>query len=375
MTTPAPSPDAPDLGPIPLEAAPLVPEVVGSPAASALDAKPVDAPARTEEAVGGPVDGGVQRTATLMLALACAAWGVSFVFLKVIDGALARDLTGPPWLAALWVVAVRFLLGGALLLPLPAVRRGFTPGLWRDAGLLALPSVLGYALQTAGMRGLDAGANAFLTSLYTPLTPLFAWLLLRKVPEARVLLAVPVAVAGIWLLAGMTEIGFSLHVLLVVLADVCWALQILGIDRWARKHPPGAFSCALFLWIGLGGLALLGGGLLLAGDQAPALAVLAKPLADPGLLRNLLGLVTVSTIGAMVLINAWQPSLDPSRAALLYTLEPVFAALFSVAVTAERFDGWKLTGCAVLLGANLVVEAPAIKAVLGRRLARTAAGS
>jgi drug/metabolite transporter (DMT)-like permease len=365
VTTPAQSPDAPDLGPVPLEAAPAH-EVLGAPA----DARPVEAKVAAE-----PVGGGAQRTATLMLAIACAAWGVSFVFIKVVDQVLARDLTGPPWLAALWVVAVRFLVAGALLLPLPAVRRGFDAGLWRDAGLLALPSVLGYALQVAGMRGLDPGANAFLTSLYTPLTPILAWLLLRKVPERRVLLAVPVAVAGIWLLAGMTEIGFSLHVLLVVLADVCWALQILGIDRWARKHPPGAFSCALFLWIGLGGLVLLGGGLLVAGDAAPAASVLLKPLADPGLVPNLLGLVVVSTIGAMVLINAWQPSLDPSRAALLYTLEPVFAALFSVAVTAERFDGWKLAGCGVLLGANLVVEAPAIRAVVGRRLARTAAGS
>jgi drug/metabolite transporter (DMT)-like permease len=294
--------------------------------------------------------------ATAALVLACAAWGISFVFLKDLDTGLERALGEPWWLAACWVVAVRFLLAGALLAPL--VARGLARPVWRDALLLAVPSVTGYLLQVAGMRGLDAGTNAFITSLYTPLTPLLAWALLRRAPGARVALAAPVALLGVALLGGGLEWapGAWLHAACVAAGAVCWALQILGIDRWARRHPPGAFSCALFLWIGLGGLLATGLGALGAGVEP---ARLARPFADPALVRSLGGLVVVSTIVAMVLINAYQPALDPSRAALLYTLEPAFAAGFAVLLQGERFEGLKLAGCLVLLLANLIVEAPA----------------
>lgn len=293
--------------------------------------------------------------ATAALTVACAAWGISFVFLKDVDRGLERALGEPWWLAACWVVAVRFLAAGALLAPI--VWRGLDRAAWRDALLLAIPSVTGYLLQVAGMRGLDAGTNAFLTSLYTPLTPLLAWLLLARAPSGRVLLAVPVALLGVGLLGGSLELarGAWLHAACVMAGAVCWALQILGIDRWARRHPPGAFSCALFLWIGLGGLLVTGGGALGAGVEA---ARLARPFGDPALVAAMAGLVVVSTIVAMVLINAYQPALDPSRAALLYTLEPAFAAWFAVLLHAEPFEGLKLAGCLALLAANLIVEAP-----------------
>jgi drug/metabolite transporter (DMT)-like permease len=294
--------------------------------------------------------------ATFALTVACAAWGISFVFIKDVDRALERALGEPAWLAPCWIVAVRFLAAGSLMLPFV---RGLTRAAMKDGLLLALPSVAGYLLQVAGMRGLDAGTNAFLTSLYTPLTPLLAWLLLRRAPSGRVLAAVPVAVTGVALLtrADGADVSsmVSLHATLVMLGAVCWALQILGIDRWARRHPPASFSCALFLWIGLGGLLSTIVGAFVA-DVAPAR--LMAPLHDDALLRSMAGLVLVSTIVAMVLINAYQPALDPSRAALLYTLEPAFAAAFAFALHGEAFRGLKLAGCVVLLLANVVVEAP-----------------
>jgi drug/metabolite transporter (DMT)-like permease len=303
-----------------------------------------------------------RRMATVGLALACAAWGISFPFLKDVDTGLARALReAPAWLAPCWLVAARFLLAGALLWPF--VRRAITRDVWRDALLLALPSAPGYLLQTGGMRGVDAGTNAFLTSLYTPLTPLLAWLLLRRAPAPRVLVAVPVALAGVALLSRAEAAGApapggpskALYEGLVLLATLCWALQILGIDRWARRHPAGAFSAALFVWIGLGGL-LAALGVAAWGRVAPDL--LLAPLGRPRIVVGLAGLVLVSTILAMVLITRFQPDLDPSRAAILYTLEPAFAAVFALLLQGERFAGGKLAGCLVLLAANVVVEVP-----------------
>jgi drug/metabolite transporter (DMT)-like permease len=293
-----------------------------------------------------------RRIALAALAGACAAWGLSFVLIKDLDRTLSAELAWSPWTASTWIVAVRFLLAFAVLATLPAVRRGLrSRSLHRDAFLLALPSAAGYALQAAGMRGMDPGVNAFLTSLYTPLTPLLGWLLFRRVPPGKVLAAVPVALAGVVLLTGPAGAGFGLDEALVVVGAVFWALQILFIDRYARRHAAGPYSAAYFLWSGILGLVALG-----VTREDRTAADLLGPLLRADLLPAVAALVLLSTVLALFLLVRFQPRVDPSRAALLYVLEPVFAAIFAATLRGEPFGGWKLAGCLLLLGANVLVE-------------------
>jgi drug/metabolite transporter (DMT)-like permease len=290
-----------------------------------------------------------RRTAIGALVLACAAWGISFVFLKDSDRILETALGGDALTAAAWIVTVRFLLSAAMLLPWPAIHRRITKPLARDAFWLALPSAAGYLLQAAGMRGLDAGTNAFLTSLYTPFTPLLAWLLFRKRPGLRIGAAVAVALAGVVVLTGPSGLGFGIHEALVVAGAVCWAFQILLIDRLARRHPTAPFAAVFFLWTGL--LALPG---LIGADPGAAVAALLRP----DLQIPIWGLVVVSTLFTLIVLVHFQPRLDPSRAALLYVLEPGFAALFATLLHDEPFEGFKLAGCLMILFANVAVELP-----------------
>jgi drug/metabolite transporter (DMT)-like permease len=74
------------------------------------------------------------------------------------------------------------------------------------------------------------------------------------------------------------------------------------------------------------------------------------------LILPVLGLVLLSTLFTLVALIRYQPVLDPSRAALLYVLEPAFAAMFARILVGEPFHGWKLVGCLTLLAANLSVE-------------------
>jgi len=286
-----------------------------------------------------------------MLALACAAWGVSFVFLKDSDRILEGALGGTGMTAACWVVTVRFLVAGLVLLAWPGVLRGLSRPVLRDSLWLALPSALGYVLQAAGMRGLEAGTNAFLTSLYTPFTPLLAWLLFRKMPAGRVLVAVAVAMAGVAVLTGPSGNGFGWYEFLVVIGAVCWAFQILIIDRVARRHPAGSFSSGYFLWTGVLGLIAL---LLFRGDATAG--DLLGALLRPDLQLPIWGLALLSTLFTLVVLVKYQPDLDPSRAALLYVMEPAFAAVFAMALHGEPFGGYKGIGCLMLLGANVLVE-------------------
>ncbi len=300
-----------------------------------------------------------RRVAVAMLSLACMAWGLSFVLIKDADGLLSDAVGLPPGLASAWIVAARFLIAFALLAAWPSVlSRLFRGPVLRDGFILAVPSVLGYTLQAAGMRGLEPGANAFLTSLYTPFTPLLAFLLFRRPPAARVLAAVPVALVGVAVLTGVGRHGdfsllarFGASEALVVTGSVCWAMQILLIDRLARRHPALPFSASLFLWTGLLALAAFS---VQGGFSRPLDAL--RPFLISGLRVPLAGLVLLSTILTLVLLVRYQPRLDPSRAALLYLLEPAFAAVFAVALAGESFGGAKLAGCLLLLSANVLVE-------------------
>ena len=289
--------------------------------------------------------------ATAALVFACTFWGLSFVWIKDLDqrvtAVLAPDGGLPPWVAPFWVVTVRFALAGALLALWGRVRRGLRWEVWRDAFWLGLPSAAGYLLQVGGMQGMDAGTNAFLTSLYTPLTPLLAWWLLGARPRGKILVASGLAVLGVALLEAPEEATFGIHEGLVMMGAVCWALQILAIDRFAAGHPTGAFSCALFVWVA----ALSAPALLWAPVDAERMvrAVVAPELSGP-----MVGLVLLSTIVSLMLLNRFQPEVDPSRAALIYVAEPAFAAVFAVLLHDEPFGGWKLVGCATLLLANVV---------------------
>jgi drug/metabolite transporter (DMT)-like permease len=296
---------------------------------------------------------GSRRVALGALTMACMAWGLSFVLINDVDEILADRYGWSLVTAASWGVAMRFLLASAVLVPWPVVRRGLSWPVLRDGLWLALPSAAGYVLQAAGMRGVEPGTNAFLTSLYTPFTPLLGWLLFRRVPAGRVLAAVPVALAGVAMLTRIWKAaggGFGFHEGLVVAGAVCWAFQILLIDRFGRRHPTGPFSGAYFLWTGVLGLVALA----TLGDARVEDALAAAVL--PEIQVPIWGLALLATVFTLMMIIRYQPRIDPSRAALLYVAEPVFAAIFAVLIDGEPFEGWKLVGCATLLAANVMVE-------------------
>jgi drug/metabolite transporter (DMT)-like permease len=87
-------------------------------------------------------------------------------------------------------------------------------------------------------------------------------------------------------------------------------------------------------------------------DLATVRAVLVEPgFYEPALLAGFFG-----TLVALSLLTAFQRYLSPVRAAILYALEPVWAAIIAVGVGQTTIDGWLLFGGGALLLGNLFVE-------------------
>ncbi len=288
-----------------------------------------------------------------LLLITAFLWGVTFVAQKDAVGLL------PP----LAFVATRFGVSALALAPFALleqrwVRRRASPGSTRLAIAIGLSLFLGTSLQQAGLETTSATNGGFLTACYVVLTPFVVWALSRTRPRAIVLLASLVSLLGAWLLAaggGPAEpptIGDGL----VLLADFAWAAGIaltpLFLIRAARP-----LTLAFVQYAVCGALAALAS--IALESVEPHAFVEAAPL--------ILFAGLVSGAVAYTLQIFAQRYTPPAEAALILSLESVFAALAGAIMLGERLTALGALGCAlILLGAVVVEAAPA----LGRRVAR-----
>jgi drug/metabolite transporter (DMT)-like permease len=254
-------------------------------------------------------------------------------------------------------LAVRFAISSAVLAPFA----------WRPllglprSGLLAgagVGTLLGaaYALQTAGLHRTTVSSTGFITGLYVVFTPLLALVLFGTHVPLAAWAGVGLSVAGLLLLNG-TPGGSLLGNALVLANAVSQSGQIAAMERFAPRYDPRALTFLQMSVCCAGFLAIAGG---LGELRAPRGWTVWGALLVTGIFAGALG----------YLIATWvQARTTAARAALVFTLEAPFAALFGVLLADERLGwvGW--AGCAVML-AGIVLAEPATAGVLRRLVAR-----
>ncbi len=257
--------------------------------------------------------------AELVLLGVTLAWGGSFL---VVKGALDE-------LGTHWLLVLRFALAAAALAA-GFGRRAFDLG--RDPGgrtpwrpVLAIAALLwaGFALQTAGLTWTTPARSGFITATYVGMVPLLARLVLGRALSWSVGLAVSVALGGLYLLTDPRGSGVNLGDGLTLLGALAFAAHMLALDRYARVLPTPALALAQLA--GVAGVSLP---LALMFEPAPT-ALSAGTLAAIGYLA------LVCSAGAFLGQTWGQRHTSPTRAALIFSLESLFAALLSVAAGAE----------------------------------------
>jgi drug/metabolite transporter (DMT)-like permease len=271
---------------------------------------------------------------TVALLLMTAVWGVTFVQVKD-----AVELY-PIFL----FLALRFAVSTAALgIPFGARlrrldRRGFAAGLVLGAFLAT-----GYALQTFGLSKATVTSTGFITGLFVPLTPVFAALIFRDRIGASGWVGTGLATAGLALLSGV-EVG-SVAASLYLLGGACsFALHIVFTSRFAPRHDIAALTL-LQMFVALGAFGAIG--------------LASEPLETP---RGwtIWGAVLVTGVFASALgfvVQTWaQSKTTATKAALVITMEPVFAGLFGYLLAGDRLSAVAWVGAAVILGGMLVAE-------------------
>lgn len=280
-----------------------------------------------------------------LLLLTAAIWGFAFVAQR-----MGMEYVGP-----FTFNGVRFLLGAAALVPLVwrlGGRKGVEPAPERKAsarayvlgGALAGAALFaGASLQQVGLVYTTAGKAGFITGLYVVLVPLLG-LFFRQRPGAGTWVGVVLAAGGMYLLSVTETFSMAFGDFLVLLCALCFALHVLLIGYLSPLLESVRLSCLQFAVCGVLSLivALAVEEITWAGLEAAMLPILYGGLFSVGV--------------AYTLQVVAQRKAKPAHAAILLSMESVFAALGGYLMLGEVMDARALIGCGLMLAGMLASQ-------------------
>lgn len=273
--------------------------------------------------------------ADFVLIAITAVWGSTFLLIK--------DALGD--VDPMSFLALRFGLG-ACVLTLLARRKLLDRKLAVVGASLGALLFLGFALQTWGLSSTTPSRSAFITGLSVVLVPLASILVFRRRPSPPTMVAVLLAAVGLRIFTQSSAPGASAYLkgdVLTVGCAVAYAFHITLTERYAARFPAIPLV-AVQLWV-------------VAGVSAASLPFVDRHLHLSG---ALVGAVVycgvVATAGAIGLQTWAQARTRAVRAAVIYSLEPVFTALYGALSGRERLTRTTLLGGGLILLAVLVSE-------------------
>jgi drug/metabolite transporter (DMT)-like permease len=223
---------------------------------------------------------------------------------------------------------------------------------------------LGFELQVSGLRYTTPALSAFITSLGSAWVPVLAWLFFRTPARPITVLGLMAGVGGTLLLAGGADEAYiswhwGLGEILTLLSSIVFAVEILLLDRLGKHVESAHITVGFMVMTCL--LATIVAVATAAAQLSFTISVkwAADMLRSGSVVRDLMLLGVLSTAMAFHWMNKYQPRLTPTRAALIYLLEPVFAALFAVPAGYDSITLRMLAGCSLILGGNVLVILPA----------------
>jgi drug/metabolite transporter (DMT)-like permease len=288
--------------------------------------------------------------ADLVLVGVTVIWGSTFVVNQLVANGEA-----PPLLFLL----LRFSIA-ALVLVVLARGRPRTPGLLRDSLAVGGLTAIGIGFQLTGQVYTTASKAAFITGLSVPLTAPVAFLVTKKRPSPENLAGLALATAGFVVLAWPRDLsGLNTGDLMVLVTAISYAYVVVRLSESSGRHD--------IRWFAFGQTACAAAVACLLrlavqpflGRPEALFAAEARPLAvDARFLGLLLWMSLAATVVTFLLMTWAQARMSATHAAVIYALEPVFAAFLAALFLGERLSGRELWGGALVLFGILVSEFP-----------------
>lgn len=251
-------------------------------------------------------------------------------------------------------LSLRFLVGGVLLMiPTLTVSRWrrelASPAVWMHGSLLGFWLGAGYALQTFGLLYTTAAQSGFITGLCVVLVPLFAWVILRQRTPYAAWIGVLIATGGLYLLAHTRSGSINVGDTLTLACAIAFAIQIVYVGKYAPVHHPLPLAAVQIVVVGL---------LSLVASVVTGIRPLryGPELTSPTVLWSLVICTVLATVLAYFAQTSFQKFTTPTRTALIFATEPVFAAIATYLWTPERLSAIAWAGCGLILLGMLFAE-------------------
>ena len=286
------------------------------------------------------------RRAVLTIAMAATIWGLGF---PMTHCALSGGLS----VGAL--MSLRFLIAGVLMAlivrakGIPIRRRGVVDGIWLGIVLAVL-----FWFQTDGMRFTTTAKAGFITGLYVLFTPLVAVAVGQRVRLTSLFGAV-IATYGLYLLVHLPGGWWSGwnrgDIEILVCAFLC-GVHMVMMGAFTRRSDSWLLAGSQVIACGLVSLALTP--LIPLGGESYNVV---QALSSWATLVSVLYLAVFSTVIAFWAQASAQTRLGPTESAILFSLEPVTAAILSVLWLKEPMSPTQALGGALIVLAMIVAEA------------------
>lgn len=273
--------------------------------------------------------------ADLSLLLVTLVWGSTFVIVK---WAIA-DLPPFPFLA------IRFALAFISLLPFlwfqktkitkEAILKGLALGIFLFSG---------YAWQTVGLQYTSASNTGFITGLSVVLVPALVALTTRKIPRPNLILGILSATLGLAFLSLGDHFELNRGDLMVLICALSFALHIFLVGRYAHQANATVLASAQIFAVSL-----------LSGIFS---FILPQPVVhfSTNVWLGLLATAIPATSIAFFVQTKMQQFTSPTHTALIFSMEPVFSAIFAFLLAGEVMTLKGLIGAALVLAGMLIAE-------------------
>jgi drug/metabolite transporter (DMT)-like permease len=262
-----------------------------------------------------------------------AVWGGTFL---LVQEAVKR-------MPVMDFLAVRFGVATVVMFAIrPTCLRGITRAGFIQAAVLGVVLGLGYITQTYGLQHTSASISGFITGMFVVLTPVMSWVLLRRGANRNTIFAVVLATVGLGLLS-LHGWSAGIGELLTLACALFFSLHIVGLGEWSAQYDPYSFALI----------------------QIGVVAIITLVFSAPGGIKlppdaGVWGAVAVTAIlatAAGFLVQTWAQSLvPPTRAAVVMTMEPVFAGFFGVFIGGNQLTLRVLIGAVCVLAAMFISE-------------------
>lgn len=285
-----------------------------------------------------------------VLLLITVIWGGTFA---VVKNALI-DISPSVFLA------VRFALASILLFPFVFSQlKKIDVEILKAGIILSFFFFLGFQFQTIGLNYTTATKSGFITGTFVVIIPILQILIEKRKPKIHNIIGIILVFLGLLFLSSRGEnifhflkhLGsdFNIGDLLTLICAILFAFQIVYVDIFTKKHP---FMPLVFIQLFI---SALGG--IIASLILPTLELeQTKFHLNSNVIFAIIYTSVFASLLAISLQLKFQKVVSPTKAGIIYSFEPIMAAIIAYIILDEIISNFGLIGGAFIFAGLIVSE-------------------